>query len=343
MREIKIDNTYIGDNYPVYIIAEIGGNFLNFAEAKKMIDIAKEAGSDAVKLQTYRADTISSKSAMYDMPNTGNVSQFDLFKKYEIDFALHKEIWDYCKEKGIFIFSTPSHMSDIDLLEKLDCQVYKIGSDDACNIPFLEEVAMVGKPIILSTGMCTMNELRESVSAILGKGNAELVLLHCVTNYPANPDYANLNAIISMKQEFGLPVGYSDHTEGNLCCIGAAAIGANVLEMHFTYDKNAEGPDHILSSDPKEFRQLVKDVRSLEKALGDGVKRPSAEEKTTRINNRKSIIAAVDISKGSVITKDMLCIKRPGFGIQPKYIQQVLGRTAKTDLKAEYPISWEQI
>lgn len=343
MKSVKIGEDYVGDPYPIYIIAEIGGNFLNFEQAKKLIDLACEAGANAVKLQTYRAETISSKSAMYDMPNTGQANQFDLFKKYEIAFDLHKAIWDYCQEKGIFVFSTPSHITDIELLEKLDCQVYKIGSDDAYNIPFLEEVASIGKPIILSTGMCTMNEIRESVSAILGKGNPDLILLHCVTNYPANAEHANLMAIPEMKREFSLPVGYSDHTLGNTCCLGAAAIGANLIEKHFTYDKNAEGPDHILSADPVELKQLIKDIRILEKAMGDGVKRPSEGERTTRINNRKSIIAIKDIPQGAVITKDIVAIKRPGFGIQPKHIHEIVGRVAKVNIKAEEPILWEQV
>jgi N,N'-diacetyllegionaminate synthase len=343
MKTIKIRGNYIGDSYPVYIIAEIGGNFLNFKEAARLIDWAIEAGADAVKLQTYRAETISSKSAMYDMPNTGHTNQFELFKKYEIDFPLHKEIWDYCHDKGICVFSTPSHISDVELLEKLDCPAYKIGSDDAVNIPFLEEVASIGKPILLSTGMCTMNEVRESVSAILGKGNADIILLHCVTNYPAGPAHANLKCIPAMKAEFGLPVGYSDHTIGMACCIGAAAIGANVLEKHFTYDKNAEGPDHILSADTEEMRQIIENVRTIETAMGDGVKRPSEGEKTTRINNRKSIVTVQAIPKGTVITRDMIAIKRPGLGIQPKFFQEVTGRTATADIKAEEPVLWDYI
>ncbi len=343
MRIVRIGNASIGDGNPVYIIAEIGGNFLNIEEAVHLIDLAVDTGADAVKLQTYRAETISSKSAMYDMPNTGNANQFDLFKKYEIDLNLHKEIWGYCHNKGICVFSTPSHISDIELLEKLNCVAYKIGSDDAMNIPFLEEVASFGKPILLSTGMCTMNEVRESVSAILGKGNSDLVLLHCVTNYPAEVEDSNLKCIQAMKDEFGLPVGFSDHTTGTACCIGAAAMGANVIEKHFTYDKNADGPDHILSADPNEMKHIVESVRTIERAMGDGIKRPAKGERTTRINNRKSIVSVQAIPEGAVITKDMIAIKRPGFGIEPKFYQQIIGRTAKVDIKAEDPVLWEYI
>ena len=343
MKSIKIGSYSIGDLQSVYIVAEIGGNFVNFEQAKILIDLASASGVNAVKLQTYRAETIASKLAMYDMPNTGRVSQFDLFKKYEIDFNLHKAIWNYCKEKKVFIFSTPSHITDIALLEKLDCQVYKIGSDDANNTPFLEEVASTKKPIILSTGMCTMDEVRESVSVILNKKNSNLMLLHCVTNYPADVWHVNLRAIPEMKKEFGLPVGFSDHTIGNTCCLGAVALGANIIEKHFTYDKNADGPDHVLSADPAELKQLIKNIRIMEKAIGDGIKIPSEGEKTTRINNRKSIIATKDIPKGASITKDMLAVKRPGLGIAPKHIEEVIGRRAKKDIKAEEPVLWDHV
>lgn len=343
MRAVKVGHTAVGDNQPIYIVAEIGGNFTTFDQAKHLVDLAVDAGVDAVKLQTYQAETISSRSAVYDMPNTGHANQFELFKKYEIGFSLHKEVWDYCRKKEILIFSTPSHMKDLELLEKLNCQVYKIGSDDAINIPFLKEVAAVGKPIVLSTGMCTLHEVSESVSAILGEGNPNIILLHCVTNYPSKPEDANLKCIETMKRQFGLPVGYSDHTLGALCCLTAASLGANILEKHFTHDKKAEGPDHILSADPDEMRAIVKGVRTIEKALGDGVKRPAAGECTTRVNNRKSIVSLVDIPKGTVIKSDMVAIKRPGFGIPPKFISQIIGRVAQEDIKAEEPVLWKDV
>jgi N,N'-diacetyllegionaminate synthase len=344
MRSVKLGTKLIGDGNPSYIIAEIGGNFLTFKEAQKLIDLAVGCGVDCVKLQTFRADTIASKKAVYDMPNVGKgVSQYDLFKKYEVDIGLHKEIWQYCKEKGVFVFSTPSHMTDVELLEKVGCEAYKIGSDDAYNLPFLEDVASIGKPIVLSTGMCTMQEVRESVSAILGKGNPDLVLLHCVTNYPCKPEHVNLRVMNEMKREFGVPVGYSDHTLGIAACVGAGAMGANVLEKHFTHDKKAEGPDHMLSAEPAELRTMVEMVREIEIAWGDGIKRPSAGEQKTRVNNRKSIVAQVDIPPGTVITKEMVEIMRPGFGIQPKHFKEVLGRSAKQQIRAGEPIQWGQI
>lgn len=343
MKSVHLAGALVGTGHPVWIISEIGGNFKELETAIRLVDLSIAAGADAVKLQTYRAETIASRKAVYDMPNVGNANQFDLFKEYEIDFVLHREIWDYCAAKGIPVFSTPSHMTDVELLERLDCPIYKIGSDDAWNIPFLKEVAKVGKPMVLSTGMCTMQEVRESVSAILGTGNDQLVLLHCITNYPADPEDTNLTAMQSMQREFGLPVGYSDHTLNADCCLAAVALGANVLEKHFTYDKGATGPDHMLSADPDEFRAMVESVRRIEKALGDGVKRPAAQEAATRLNNRKSVVSVVDIPRGTVITREMIALKRPGFGIQPKYFDQVHGRTACRDIVAETPVTWDDV
>lgn len=343
MRTVNIGPFSIGRGHPAHIIAEVGGNFTTFEEAQNLIDLAIGAGADSVKLQTYRAETISSKVAMYDMPNTGHASQFDLFKKYEIDFALHEEIWGYCESKDILIFSTPSHISDIELLEKLDCPVYKVGSDDAVNIPFLKEVAAVGKPIILSTGMCTMREVADSVAAILGTGNPDLILLHCVTNYPCSEASTNLNCIRVMQEEFGLPVGWSDHTLTNVCSLAAATLGAAIVERHFTHDRGAEGPDHMLSVEPDEFASLVKDIRLIEAALGDGVKRPSADENKTRVNNRKSLIAASDIKAGEVIGRARVSIKRPGYGIPPNCLDEVAGRVARNDLAQDTPITWDDV
>lgn len=340
---VKIGDFKIGENRPTHVIAEIGGNFTDFDGAKKLIDLAMGCGADSVKLQTYQAETIASRKARYDMPNTGNASQFDLFKLYEVDFALHKDIWDYCAEQGILIFSTPSHMSDVELLEKLDCAVYKIGSDDACNIPFLKEVARVGKPIILSTGMCTMTEVEESVAAILEEGLADLILLHCVTNYPCQESAVNLKCIPAMQQKFGLPVGWSDHTLTTLASEVAVALGAHVVERHFTYNRDADGPDHVLSVDTDGMRRLVDNIRRIEVALGDGIKRPSHDERTTRINNRKSLIAGAPIKAGEVIGKERLAIKRPGSGIPPKHFDEVTSRVAARDLDADDIITWDAL
>ncbi len=325
---------------PVYIIAEIGGNFTTFDEARALIDSAASCGVDAVKLQTYRAETIASRKAIFDMENTGIASQFDLFKKYEINEALHEKVFSYIKSKGLDWFSTPSHDSDVDKLERLGVGAFKIGSDDAVNIPFLKYVARKGRPVILATGMCTMDEVRGSVSTILGEGTSELALLHAVTSYPTHPENVNLLAMKRMMEEFSLPVGYSDHTLGTVACVAAAAMGAMIIEKHFTVDKNAEGPDHMLSADPYEMKVIVDSIRLIEKMKGSGVKMPAASEKTTRINNRKSVVAAKNIKKGQRITASDIAIKRPGYGIAPKDFEQVIGRSASRGLDADEVISW---
>ena len=327
-----------------YIIAEIGGNFTTFEQAKRLTDEAAACGVDAVKLQTYKADTITSKKAIFDMENTGVVSQFDLFKKYEINERLHREVFVYAQSKGLDCFSTPSHETDVEMLERLGVCANKIGSDDAVNIPFLKYVAKKRKPIILATGMCTMEEVRESISAILEEGNNKIILLHAITSYPTHSENVNLLAMQSMMREFpGLDIGYSDHTVGITACICAAAMGARVIEKHFTYDKNAEGPDHMLSADPKEMKEIVDAIREFEIMRGDGIKRPADSEKTTRVNNRKSVVAAKAVKEGEMITKQHLAIKRPGYGIGPKYFEQVIGRRANKDLQPDDVLNWGNI
>jgi N-acetylneuraminate synthase len=323
-----------------YIVAEIGGNFVSFDEARRLVDAAAASGVNAVKLQTYRAETISSRKAIFDMENTGLISQFELFKKYEIDEVLHRQVFGYIQSKGLDWFSTPSHETDVELLDRLGVCAYKVGSDDAVNIPFLKYLARRGKPIILATGMCTLEEVKESVAAILGEGNSQLVLLHAVTSYPTHPEHVNLLAMQQMIHEFNLPIGYSDHTIGTVACVAAAAMGARVLEKHFTTDKNAPGPDHMLSADPVEMKAIVEQVRTLEKMRGNGIKMPAASEQTTRINNRKSIVSARSLHAGHRITLEDLAIKRPGYGIAPRYLEQLVGREVCRALEEDDLIAW---
>lgn len=327
-----------------YLIAEIGGNFTTREEARRLVDEAARCGVDAVKLQTYRADTLSSRAAMFDMENTGRTSQYELFRRYEIDESLHQEVFRFAGSKGLDWFSTPSHETDVDMLERLGVGAYKIGSDDAVNLPFLRYVARRGKPVILSTGMCTMDEVKESVEAILNEGARQLIVLHAVTSYPTHPKNVNLLAMKSLMREFPqLDVGYSDHTIGATACICAAAMGARVIEKHFTCDKKAEGPDHVLSSDPHEMKQIVDAIRTLEVMLGSGAKQPAESERTTRINNRKSIVLAQRVRLGEPLPQSALAVKRPGYGIPPKFLDQVVGRIASRDLKADEVLTWEDL
>ncbi|HSH72695.1 MAG TPA: N-acetylneuraminate synthase family protein [Methylophilaceae bacterium] len=327
-----------------YIIAEIGGNFTDYEQAVRLIDAAVDCGVDAVKLQTYRAETVASKKAMFDMENTGNVSQFELFQKYQIDRDLHRQVFAYAEQKGLDWFSSPSHESDLEMLEELGVGVHKIGSDDAVNLPFLRNVARLGKPVILSTGMCTLDEVRESVDAILGEGNNQLILLHAITSYPTHAPNVNLRAMQTLMETFPqLDIGYSDHTLSPVACLAAAAMGARVLERHFTYDKKADGPDHMLSADPAEMKWLVDAVREFEVMRGDGIKRPAESEKTTRINNRKSVVLAKVVVAGETLSKDHLAVKRPGYGIAPKDLEKVIGRVANKAMDADSVLAWEDL
>ena len=327
-----------------YIIAEIGGNFTTFDQAKRLIDAARGCGVDAVKLQTYRADTITSTKAIFDMENTGVVSQHDLFKKYEVNETLHHDVFKYAESKGLDWFSTPSHETDVDLLEKCGVGAHKIGSDDAVNLPYLRYVARTGKPVLLSTGMCTLEEVQESVDAILAEGNEKLILLHAITSYPTHPENVNLAAIQTLMRAFPqLDIGYSDHTLSPIACLCAVAMGARVIEKHFTYDKNADGPDHMLSADPAEMTWLVKAVRNFEIMRGSGIKRPAESEKITRRNNRKSVVLTRSMKAGERLTEQDIAVKRPGYGISPKYFEQLVGRTVAADMEKDAVLTWNDL
>ena len=327
-----------------YIIAEIGGNFTTFEQAKRLVDEAHKCGVDAVKLQTYKAETIVTKTAKFDLDNVGSILQYDLFKKYEIDKNLHKRVFAYIDSKGLDWFSTPSHKSDVDMLEKLGVPAHKLGADDATNLPLIQYVASTQKPIMLSTGMCTQKEIDEMVEVCLITGNENIVLFHTVSNYPTYSDQVNLLAIQTLKREFPqLTIGFSDHTIGTTASIAAACLGAEVLEKHFTYDKNAEGPDHQLSANPSEMKEIVSRIREFEVMKGSGIKRPVGKEITNRKKNRKSLVAIKSIKKDEKLTSDNIDIKRPGDGIEPKYFKKVLGKHAKEDIPNDEVLHWGSI
>lgn len=327
-----------------YIIAEIGGNFTTLEQARHLIDEAADCGVDAVKLQTYRAETIASKRAIFDMENTGVASQYDLFKKYEIDNELHREVFQYAEAKQLDWFSTPSHELDVDLLEACGVGAHKIGSDDAVNLPFLRYVAKTGKPLILSTGMCTLEEVEESVATVREAGCQKLVLLHAITSYPTHPQNVNLAAMQTLMATFpGVDIGYSDHTLSPVASLCAVAMGARVIERHFTWDKNAEGPDHMLSADPPEMKWLVDAIRTFEIMRGSGVKEPAASETTTRRNNRKSVALLHSKKAGETIDGGDIAIKRPGYGIAPKYFPDLIGRRLSRDLEQDSVLTWEDL
>ena len=316
-----------------YIIAEIGGNFTTFDEAKILVDLANNSGVDAVKLQTYKADTIVTKTAKFDLDNVGDMVQHQLFQKYQIDFDLHKKVFDYIESKGLDWFSTPSHKTDVDMLDKLNVVAHKLGADDATNLPLIKYVASTNKPILLSSGMCTIEEVRDMINTCLEVGNDKIILFHTVSNYPTYPEQVNLKAMQTLKNEFPyLKIGFSDHTIGSTACLAAACMGADVVEKHFTYDKNAEGPDHQLSADPVEMKEIVDKIREFEVMKGSGAKRPVGKEIINRVKNRKSIVTIKTIKKGEKFTIENIDIKRPGYGIEPKYFDVTIGKMASRDI-----------
>jgi len=325
----------ISENAPVFIIAEAGVNHNgSIALAKQLIDVAAKSGADAVKFQTFIAEEVVSTDAPkaeYQKQTTdASESQLDMIKKLELSKEDHRELMDYAKHKNIMFLSTPFDNKSVDLLVELGVPLIKISSGEITNHPFLEYIAKKGLPIILSTGMSSLKEVAEAVSVIKEAGCKDLTLLHCTSNYPARVEDCNL-----LEDAFDVPVGYSDHTPGIYVPLAAAAMGACVIEKHFTLDKNLPGPDHRASLEPAELEEMVRGIRLVEKALGSPVKAPVESELEVRDVARRSIVAKVDIPAGTVITEDMLVFKRPGTGVAPTDVSKLIGRKTKYDIKKD--------
>ena len=316
----------------IYIIAEAGVNHNgSFDLACKLVDEAKKAGVDCIKFQTFKAEKLvshSAKKAEYQKRETGDSSQQDMLKQLELSFEEFIALKAYCDKVGIAFLSTPFDFDSLAFLDTIDMPFWKIPSGEVTNYPYLVALAKTGKPIVMSTGMCTMEEIGEAVAVLKENGAGEIKLLHCNTEYPTPFEDVNLTAMDHIRGAFSLEVGYSDHTKGIEIPIAAAAVGATIIEKHFTLDKNMEGPDHKASLEPHELAQMVSAIRNIEKALGDGVKRPSPSEEKNKPIARKSIVAQVAIKKGEVFTEQNLTVKRPGEGISPMQWENVLGQTA---------------
>ena len=324
----------------VYIIAEAGVNHNGSIElAKKMIDKAKDAGADCIKFQTFISENIASKNAVkaeyQKHQNNSNENQIDMLKNLELSFNDFLEINEYCNKKDIEFLSTAFDLESIDFLNSIGLKRWKIPSGDITNLPYLIKIARLGKPVILSTGMSTMLDIKNAVSILKEKGSGEITILHCTTEYPTPYKDVNLNAMNTIKNEFKVPVGYSDHTEGIEVPIAAVAMGATVIEKHFTLDRNMEGPDHKASLEPDELKLMVSSIRNIELAMGDGMKKPADSEIKNMTVARKSIVASKDISKGEIFTENNLTVKRPGNGISPMKWFEVLGQTATRDFKED--------
>jgi len=329
-----------------FIIAEAGVNHNgDIRLAHKLVDAAKEAGADAVKFQTFKAENVVSKladKAEYQKETTNSKeSQYEMIKKLELSFEDFVKIKDYCDKKDIIFLSTPFDYESVGFLESL-VPLYKIGSGEITNLPFLEYVAKKGKPMILSTGMSTLGEVEEAVKTIINvTSSLPLTLLHCVSNYPAKYEDVNLKAMLTLKEVFELPVGYSDHTLGIEIAIAAVALGAKVIEKHFTLDRGLPGPDHKASLEPDELKKMVKAIRNVEKALGSGIKKPAQSELKVMKVARRSLVAARDIRAGEVIKESDILIKRPGTGILPKFKEIIIGMRLTRDVKKDNPFDWE--
>jgi N,N'-diacetyllegionaminate synthase len=343
MKPVKLLDKKVGDGYPCYSVAEIGGAFKNFEEAKNLIDDAIESKIDAVKFQTLEADTIVTKNIKFNFETTGEILQYDLFKEMEISKELQMEVVEYANQRGISIFSAPSHIKDLKLMEKMNLPFYKIGSDLACHIPLIKKIARYMKPIILSTGMCTIEEIQNSVDCIKNMGNEQLILLHCVSDYPLKNENANISAINSLKNKFDCPVGFSDHSIGTSVSIAAVTMGANMIERHFRNIKNSSGYDDVLSLTKDEFKNLIKNFRETELILGTGIKKPSKIEIGNLKTNRASIIVMMDVKKGQEVSENIIDVRRPGTGLEPKFFDEILGKRFLKDIKKETPLSWEMI
>lgn len=345
---VEIAGWRVGPGQPCFIIAEAGVNHNGEMElARQLVDVAVDARADGVKFQTFNAErliTASAPKADYQR-QTGdrNESQFDMLRRLELSADAHLELMDYCRRRGILFMSTPFDEESADFLAEENVAVFKIASGEITNLSFLAHVARKGRPMIVSTGMSSLNEVASAVRVIRDAGNGQLVLLHCVSNYPAEPAEANLRAMETMAKALDVPVGYSDHTLGIAVAFGAVALGACVIEKHITLDRDLPGPDHRASLEPGELAALVRGIRAVEVALGHGRKEPARSEAAIAAVARKSLVAARDIPAGATLTEELLAIKRPGTGLSPAMLGEVMGRVVSTDIPADTIITLEML
>lgn len=348
-KEIKIGSKTIGLDHPTYIIAEIGANFDGSIEtAKKLVDAAKVCGADCAKFQTFTAEKIVSdegfkKMTLHGVHGSWGRSVYDVFKDVEFPHEWHREIADYCKEVGIDFSTSPYDKEAVDLCEDLDVPFIKIGSGDITWLSMLEYIAKKGKPMMLATGDATIAEIDEAVRTILATGNNQLILMQCVTNYPSKLESANIRVIEAYQKMYNIVTGYSDHAPGSVVALGAVALGARVIEKHFTLDKTLSGPDHPHSMNPEEFSFMVKSIRELEKSLGSSFKNVVEEEAETVFVQRRGLCAKQDIEEGAIIRPEDIDVLRPALGIPPKFEQVIAGKVANRKMVKGEPIFWEDI
>jgi N-acetylneuraminate synthase len=333
MESFEIGGRRIGAGEPCFVIAEAGVNHNgDIRLAKRLVDAASSAGADAVKFQTFKASslvTATAPKAEYQKACAGSEeTQEEMLRRLELPLEGFAELESCCRDRGILFLSSPFDPDSADLLHRLRVPAFKIGSGEVTNWPLLEHVARLGKPVLLSTGMCYLSEVEEAVRVLMSAGCRQVILLHCVSNYPADPSHVNLRAMQTMQIALQLPVGYSDHTLGIEVALAAVAAGAVVIEKHFTLERGMQGPDHQASLQPGELTELVKAIRRVESAMGHGRKEPAPTELEMAAVARKSLVAARDIPAGATLTEDAIAIKRPGTGLPPGAQKYVVGRTA---------------
>jgi N-acetylneuraminate synthase/N,N'-diacetyllegionaminate synthase len=343
MKEIVLnDGRRIGNGYPSYIIVDVAANHNNDqATAKELVKKAAEAGADAVKFQTYTAENLYSKKA--PKFSRDPVNPYDLIKQVEHPRSWLPILSEYAKKLGIHFLSSPFDYEAVDLLEDLDVPLFKVASAEIVDTKLIGYMAQKGRPMVLSTGMSNLGDIEDAVKAVRSEGNENIILLHCNTIYPTPPAAVNLLAMDTIREAFKLPVGFSDHTLGWHVSLAAVSRGACVIEKHFTLNRDQKGPDHSFSMEPEELGRMVSEIRDIEAAMGNGEKKVSEGEQENYKKGRRSIIARKAIPKGTPITEDMLVIKRPGYGIKPKYINMVTGRMAKVDIGEDDIITWDML
>lgn len=342
---MKINTREIGVFFPPYVIAEMSANHNGSIEsAFKIIDAAKQAGSDAVKVQTYRPETITLKSDAEEFQIRGGLwdgrSLYDLYQEAHMPWEWHAPLFDYAKKIGITIFSSPFDHTAVDLLESLNAPAYKIASFEAIDLPLIRYVAKTGKPMIISTGMASVEEIQEAIDAARSAGCTQLAILHCVSGYPAPASDYNLRTIADMRERFGLVTGLSDHTLDNTTAITSIAMGASIIEKHFTLDRSGGGPDDSFSLEPADLAQLCKGAKTAWEALG----RVSYERQASELGNvkfRRSLYFVKDMKAGEVITKGHIRSVRPGFGLAPKYYDNIIGKEIIKNAEYGTAVTWE--
>jgi len=330
---LKIDSTIINEE-KTYVIAEGGLNHNGDVKiAKALIDAANNSGANAIKFQTYKTENFVRRTNQY----------FDVFKNAELSFEQFGELKDYSKSLGLTFFSTPFDFESAEFLNQLDIPCFKIASSDLTNLPLITNIAKMQKRMIISSGLATMNEIEAAVNCCLFEGNNKIALLHCVANYPTQPNEVNMNVISTLKKIFDIPIGYSDNGESTLVDIVAVSMGANIIEKHFTLDKKMSGPDHGFSIDPNGLKLLISQINEIDQMKGDGIKIPQLSEIKNRMSIRKSITAKRDLKIGEKIHQTDILIKRPADGIEPKYLNIILGKTLTANIKKDSPIFWSNI